>query len=83
MAVWNSGDLTVYHGTDVVSANLSGIVVGQPVNFNVQLNRCRPANGLWPGVLYHHLASSGATMGQFKGEAGSPKEQNFGACVAI
>jgi hypothetical protein len=43
MAVWSNGGLTVYHGTDVASANLSTPVLGQQVPFSAQLNRCRPA----------------------------------------
>lgn len=49
MAVWSSGGLTVYHGTDVVSASLPNIVLGQPVNFGIRLNLCRPGTDFGQG----------------------------------
>lgn len=48
MTGWSNGDLTVYHGTDVFSANLSVPVTGR-VPFPVQLNRCRPATDFGRG----------------------------------
>jgi hypothetical protein len=47
MASWSNGRLTVYHGTDVVSANLP--VAGQQAPFSVQLSQCRPATDFGRG----------------------------------
>jgi hypothetical protein len=49
MASWSNGRLTVYHGTDAVSANLPVPVAGQQAPFSVQLSQCRPATDFGRG----------------------------------
>jgi hypothetical protein len=46
---WSGGDLSVYHGTDTVSANLLGAAQGRLVPFSVQLNRCRKVTDFGQG----------------------------------